>query len=268
MLSASSAIASPILFAAAFASADERNTGGTLASVSTGVINGVDSAGPESATNIHGSAFAQVLNGVLGASADVSYTPGPLNFDSNSATGTALFTDTLTLQSTSLPVGTLVPIAFSLHLSDNLSPDFTMSGVQLGCSMAQSFFSATVLTGADAGAVIGTLDATDATCVGAVPGTRSGTFFAEIGDEVRVNVSLMAVAQARAGAMDISVDASHTLQFFADPLLDFTYTTASGNTFFTPPSVPAAVPEPATLPLLATGIVGAAMFWRRRMAVA
>jgi len=60
-------------------------------------------------------------------------------------------------------------------------------------------------------------------------------------------------------------DALHTLNFFVNPVgNDFTYTTASGNSYLAPSADPS-VPEPSTVWLLGTGVACLARRMRRLM---
>jgi hypothetical protein len=77
-----------------------------------------------------------------------------------------------------------------------------------------------------------------------------------VGEELTVNAYLTAAVGAFGQG---TADAANTFRFFLTPVGDFTYTTASGNSYVQQVQP---VAEPATLLLLGIGV--ALPFWRAR----
>jgi hypothetical protein len=218
----------------------------------TGMIMNADTAGPVSLTESDGSgavgvAFASVLDGTLHAFA--SGTAGTVGQSIAPGGGVAMarFQDTFTLTSSALAVGTAVDLLFTLDLSYTLAGD---------CSANASVFAGVI----DNNGPVETFQ--DATC------DASDFQFHRlaqhtIGEEFLVETFLFAsvFSYAPFGA----ADAENGLRLIVTSLGDFSFTTASGNTY--QPSQVAPVPEPASLSLLAAGLLSFAVrhrhHWKR-----
>jgi hypothetical protein len=250
------ASAAPILYARAHAVAQNQDVvGAPIDSEDTGFLNGFDSAPLVDAAIGSSSSFASVTDGVMSAYASAGSLANGIN--GQAAFGEALFADTLTLMSNTLAVGTSVTLHFALDL-DATSTAASISGVQTACGGAHANLSVYVLGGTSTVA-----SAVDSSCAGDT-NLNTGSFLVyEIGDTVTVAAILTAHASARAGS-SAYVDASHTLRLLIDPTTnDFFYSTLSGNSYLSA-ATPAAVPEPASLLLLGSGIAGMAAKVRKR----
>jgi hypothetical protein len=91
-----------------------------------------------------------------------------------------------------------------------------------------------------------------------------------IGQLLPVQAQFSGTVSGPGGPDGLSVNALHTLDFTLDPIGDFSYVTASGNTYFTPAAGDASpVPEPATLTLFGSGLlIGGIVVRRKRRASA
>ena len=213
----------------------------------TGEQFSVDTLGPqtstvEGATGATATAFASIVDGVLHASA--SGVGGSNFFHGWSATALPTFGDTLTFVSTSLAQGTSVQLAFAIDL------DYSLSG---GCADDESR--------ARVHAQIHTFNFTDDTCNQFDVNQGSGVINVQIGGELHVHAFLEAFAGGPGLAENAAfANAAETFRFTIDPIGDFSYSTASGNSYLTP----AAVPEPATLMFVGAGLVVVAGWHRSR----
>lgn len=205
-----------------------------------GLVYSTDSLGPATATLNGASAWASVVDTALHAFAttDASYT---------SATASAGFFDTLFLQSTTLPVGTPVQFAAELILTRQLTPD----NVPVG----EPCYLAAVAGGVLHASTGGQLDVQDATCDSVDINQPTGLVSGVIGQELWINAYLTVGVSALLEGF-ATADASRTLRFTLTPLGDFTYTTASGNTYAA--TQPPPLPEPATVLLLGVSVLAVA----------
>ena len=211
----------------------------------TGQVTGSDTAGPVSitATNSLGetaTGIASVLDGALHAYAS-----------SDGGKGSALssFLDTFTLTSATLPAGTLVDLLIDLEVS------YSLVGGSSCSSLDDARVTASVADNA------GTIEAfRDSTCddfdfeIDRIAQHR-------IGEEFFLVMDLFSIAGFDGPAL---ADAGNTLRLVVTPVGDFTFTTASGNTYQATDVT--SVPEPATLTLLGTSLIGLAAARRRRSA--
>jgi len=241
--------AEPIFYSQLITSA-AASCGGVLCSSdndNTGQLFSVDTLGPQTstaqgATGAMATAFASVVDGVLHASA--SGAGGAGFFDAWSAGSTAIFGDTLTFVSSSLSAGTSVQLAFAIEL------DYALSG---GCSTLQPR--------AAVRAQLHTFSFVDDTCDAFDVNNGSGVINVLIGQELQFQAFLVADAGGP-GALAGFADAANTFRFTIDPLGDFSYITASGNSFLT--QNPSPVPEPSSLMLIGTGVVTTVVRARHR----
>ena len=189
----------------------------------TGLQLSTDTLGPQTST-VQGStggtatAYASVVDGVLHASA--SGVGGTSFFDGWNATALPTFADTLTFVSSSLAVGTSVELAFAIDL------DYSISG---GCATDESR--------ARVRAQLHTFSVVDDTCDQFDVNQGSGVIFVKIGDELHFQAVLEAFAGGPGLAENAAyANAANTFRFTIDPLGDFSYITASGNSYLTPTS--------------------------------
>lgn len=238
---------------------------GAIVASKTGQANS-GSVGPVSASYASttppaadGSAWGSVDHGVLRAFATAFADGGP--FLSVYAQGAAQITDTLTLTSSSLPVGTPVGLRLALELSANLNGacgPLVVTGGRADASLnATSFLGGVAQTTA-------TAHASELLC-GTVVTSPFAVLTGFIGSEVHFSTALSAITGGVLGVRG-TTDVSNTLFIRINPLSDFSYTTASGNSYLSNTEPPDGVPEPAASALLAAaliGSIGARLGWRR-----
>ena len=204
----------------------------------SGQQNSVDTLGPQTgsvqgSTGATATGSASVVDGVLHASASVL--GGSSFFDGANASGMAIFLDTLTFVSPSLTAGTSVQLAFAIDL------DYDLSGA-CSATLPRSFVHA----------VLHSFSFKDDTCDAFDVSNGSGVITVQIGGELPFQAILTTDATTP-GLLSGFANAANTFRFTIDPLGDFSYITASGNSYLTQIAGPAAVPEPATLLLIGSG---------------
>lgn len=188
-----------------------------------------------------GMASARVIDGVLGAFATATFAGSdPTSITSQ---GYAGFIDYFTVN---LPAGGFVTMSFTLV------PTYTIQN-DGGCTSIQ----ASVEVPGDS------LRYFDASCDADLLVTTAN-FRVPTGEPFRVLYELSAVARGPNGATGTATaNALSSLQLLANPVGDFTYSTASTLNFqSTEP-----VPEPASLVLMGTGLIAVALRCRRRRPV-
>jgi hypothetical protein len=242
-----SASAAPIYYSQLITSAAAGPTPVSSNSQNSGQQFSTDALGPQTSsaqgsTGATATGFASVVDGVLHASA--SGAGGPGFFDGWNASGRAIFGDTLTFVSASLAPGTLVQLAFAIDL------DYALSGA---CRDD--------LPRASVHAQLHTFSLQDDTCDAFDVDNGSGVITVKIGDELQFQTFLEALAGGP-GQLTGFADAANTFRFTIDPLGDFSYITASGNSYLTQ-TPPPPVPEPATLVLVGVGLAAGARRRRR-----
>jgi hypothetical protein len=215
-------------------------------------VQNTDTLGPLSAQVGSTSSTASIVDGVLGAGAWA--TSSATGIQGQTSFAQTIFVDTLTIFSNTLALGTPVTLQFALGL-DGTTTEQWISGVQVACGTLNAVGSVYVTGGTQTVA-----SAQDSSCLGSLDFNFFSIFDVKVGDELTVQLQLLASASARAGASAYA-DATHTLNWFIDPLGDFGYTTLSGNSYTTATPPPSA-PEPASLLLF--GIAGAGIVAKMR----
>jgi len=137
----------------------------------------------------------------------------------------AVLGDTLTLVSNSLPPGSVVTLAFSLAFSRQVEATGCAGNVNSQAVAIASVVAPNV-----------SMTIQDHSCFGV---TDTGPAVAQfvIGQQVVIGATLTAEASSGPTVAAIA-DAGQTLRFFIDPLGDFSYVTASGNTYLSDESTP------------------------------
>jgi hypothetical protein len=200
------------------------------------LVYGVDSLGPLTAEASSSVGWSSVTDTALHAYATN-------NGGVASATATAGFFDTLMITSDSMAEGELA------HFLAEIDFSYTLTGAACG-ALVQGFVSGPTGHGS-----LGVSDGAGDCSVADY--TIYEPFVGVVGQEFAINVYLTAAVAAFTPG---TADAANTLQIFLTPLDDFTYTTASGNTYS---KEAAAVPEPATVAMCGLGI-GLVAFSRRK----
>lgn len=250
------ALATPIFSSDILVQVTDANVGpGASQQIVSGNLWNVDIIPLTTVSHAKAEASAYVQDGLLGAFAWAQSLPEDTNFVA--AAARAASWDTLTLESNSLPFGTPVSMLLTLDLDVELSSTQTPS-MGGGCgSTGQGILSVYGSSGALLATLQDVQSPSPCETLIAVPTVVT----ANIGDELLAILTLNVMAGGRIGGGS-SADALHTLRFFADPLSDFYYETASGNNYLSTPT--AAVPEPTSLLLFGSGIAGVAANVRRR----
>jgi hypothetical protein len=227
----------PIFYAIASAGATDHRPGGAQVAEVRHIPSG-DTAGPATVSLPGGSAWASVVDGVLRAHATGDGSGVSTN-------ATASFFDTLVLSSATLPIGTSVQLRAEMQFSRTVTPN----DIPAPCANTSVAYA-----GIDTNA--GSLQVQDSTCDSLDINNPTGFIQGIVGEELTVNAYLTAAVGAFGQG---TADAANTFRFFLTPVGDFTYTTASGNSYVQQVQP---VAEPATLLLLGIGV--ALPFWRAR----
>jgi hypothetical protein len=197
-------------------------------------------------------------------------TLGPLTAEAASAIATSSVTDTA-LHAYARNDGGVASASASAGFFDTLAiTSETMADGELAHFLAEIEFSYTVMSTHTCGAFVrgslsgptgkGRLVVSDgAGACGHADFTVNEPFVGVVGEEFAISAYLTATVATLARG---TADAANTLRFFLTPLDDFTYTTASGNTY-SRESTP--VPEPATAVMCGLGIGFIALLRRRRV---
>lgn len=240
ILCPSAAGAAPIYFSTASANATVFQGPGPLDSSDELLqIIGTDTLGPISASasalGNSASSWASVTDGSLHAFA----TATDSFFDGTSAQAGAgaSFNDTLLIQSNTLTFGTPVQLRFEAALSASITP--CPNGSNAGAYAFGQLSSGSFIQDH---------------CVAANDVHQPISFVSTtVGAELQIFATLNVFAGAGGAGGTATADAANTLRFFVTPLGDFSFTSASGNTYQRISSAP----EPASLLLLGTALVGA-----------
>jgi hypothetical protein len=202
--------------------------------------------GSGAADGYSGSASTLVTDAVIGVFATAT-SAGSQNVSVNGSAGSG-YIDYFTV---SLPAGSLVPMLFTLD------PSYTITTTGGACATVSAFVQ--VAGGGSAIPGIGSLQYVDSSC-------NPDALLTSIELMVPTGVPFRVLSEMSASIFFASgqsgtgtVDALNSLRLFADPVGNYAYETMSGNSFL---SAPAAVPEPATLFMLGSGL--ACLEYRRR----
>ena len=165
------------------------------------------------------------------------------------------FVDTLTLTSATLPVGTAV------SFSAILNPSYSTSGPFTNCTapILPPFSANAEFVDSGFNPIGPRLTFADA--CGSISGTTSAIFNAVIGQEIIFDISMTLSAPANALGPR-QVNALNSVNIFIDPIGAFSYSSASGNTYFSTGQT--AIPEPSTWLLTASALGLIAVLRRRR----
>lgn len=198
-----------------------------------------------------GSATAFVTDSVIGVFATATFPGSPTTEVHVNAS--AAYLDYFTVL---LPEGSFVPMLFTLDPSYTMTttgeaflkdPDFSYASLQADLDVAG-----------------GSLRYFDCSCT--TPDALQTTIELMVPTGVPFRVQYDMIAWVRLMSTypgTGTVDASHSLQLFADPVGNYTYETTSGNNFLSG-AAPVPVPEPATLFILGSGL-GWLGYKRRRI---
>jgi hypothetical protein len=164
-----------------------------------------------------------------------------------------------------LPEGSLVPMLFTLDPSYTITTTGGPFNSDLSGYYASLRANLQVGGGGSEIPTIGSLLYNDVCCFsGGDLLTTTIELMVPTGVPFRVQYDMQAWTRLRGDLPGTgTVDASHTLQLFADPVGNYTYETTSGNNFLSG-AAPVPVPEPATLFILGSGL-GWLGYRRRRI---